>query len=629
MHGSTELRYDAEVPDTLDLAERARWGVNALLGVIDPGRGFQPHQCMRHYRNPPVLSPEPGGYVFAGGNEMWGKHAEALLEMRLASGSDQEPGRDDETVRGMVSCIEGDGLLYSYIKKVDAERLVDAEDFADLVSGARAMLALIAKHQVDGEREWLRHAGRLAQGYVRHAVRRADYAYYPDGHVGGAISRPRSGWKSDAEPIGTKVADSRDWYECASNVLFTYGGIVQALCRWHRVSGDRDALDLAGALVRFMTLPRFWVPEAGPGAVVGAEHAHFEGHIHATARGLWGLLEYADLANDERLKSFVRDGYEYIRCFGIARIGLFGETCTVGDMTSLAVRLSDAGVGDFWEDVDQYARNHLAELQVLDPGPIRAIAAASPAVPVRPWEDPDRFVERTMGCLCDDALHPTVSTPGLMLCCTYNGLIGYYHAWEGIVRCRGGAAQVNLLLNRASPWLDVDSHLPYEGKAVIRNKTARAIAVRIPRWADLPAVACTVNGRKAEPFPMGRYLVFEGTRGGDELRLEFPIVESTASYTVGWAGIHVPGWTEVTRLLDQDKPVAGTDYQVSAAPRTGPSANSPRPVFTIRFRGNDVVDIAPRETGLGYPLYRRDHLRGSRAPMRKVARVVAPRVIDI
>ena len=133
-----------------------------------------------------------------------------------------------------------------------------------------------------------------------------------------------------------------------------------------------------GPLARFMQLPRFWVPEAGPGAVVGREHAHFEGHIHATARGLWGLLEYADLANDERLKSFVRDGYEYIRSFGIARIGLFGETCTVGDMTSLAVRLSDAGVGDYWEDVDQYARNHLAEMQILDPAPIAAIAAASP-----------------------------------------------------------------------------------------------------------------------------------------------------------------------------------------------------------------------------------------------------------
>lgn len=622
-------RYEAEVPDTLDLAERARSGVHALLGVIDPSRGFQPHQCMRHYRNPPVLSPEPGGYIFAGGNEMWGKHAEALAEMRLMSGSDEEPGLDRASLAGMVACIEDDGLIWSYVKKVDANRLVDGEDFADLVSGARAILALLARHQIDGDREWLRHAGRLADGYSRAAVRRDGYAYYPDGHVGGAVSKPRSGWKSLAEPSGASLAASRDWYECASNVLFTYGGIVQALCRWHRASGDRGALELAGAIARFMVLPRFWVPEASPGAVVASEHAQFEGHLHATARGLWGLLEYADLANDERLKAFVRDGYEYLRTFGIARIGLFGEGCTVGDMTSLAVRLSDAGVGDYWEDADQYVRNHLAELQVLDPEPIRAIAAASPAAPVKPWEDPSRFVERTLGCLCDDALHPTLATPGLMLCCTYNGLIGYYHAWEGIVRCRGGVAQVNLLLNRASPWLDVDSHLPYEGKVVLRNKCARTIAVRIPRWVDAAGVACTRGGRRDEPARLGGFLVFEGTRPDDEVQLEFPMIESTASYTVGWAGIQVPGWTEVTRLLDQDKPPQPFEYQVSSVPRTGPASNAPRPAFSIAFRGNDVVAISPRETGHGYPLYRRDHLRAGRAPLRKVTRVVSQRVIEI
>jgi hypothetical protein len=622
---STASRYDAEVPDTLDLAERARLGVNALLGVLDPGRRFQPHQCQRHYRRPPVLSPEPGGYLFDCGNEMWGKHAEALAEMRLMSSSDQEPGLDGDSLRGMVSCIEDDGLFYSYAKKVDGDRLSDGDDFSDLLGGARVLLALVAKHQVDADPAWLRHAARLAEGFKRHAVQRRDYAYYPDGHVGGAVSRPRSGWKSDAEPAGTNLADTRNWYECASNVLFSHGGIVQALCRWHRTSGDRAARELAGRIAQFMLQPRFWVPEAGPGAVVGAEHAHFEGHLHATARGLWGLLEYADLANDERLKAFVRDGYEYLRCFGIARIGLFGETCTVGDMTSLAVRLSDAGVGDYWEDADQYTRNHLAELQVLDPGPIRAIAAASPTAPVRSWEDPDRFVERTMGCLCDDALHPTLSTPGLMHCCTYNGLIGYYHAWEGIVRCHGGAAQVNLLLNRASPWLDVESHLPYEGKVILRNKTARTIAVRVPRWVELAGVACTVDGKKIEPFLLGRYLVFEGMHRGGVVQLEFPMAESTATYTVGWAGIQVPGWTEVTRLLEQNKPVLPTDYQVSEAPK----GVGPLPVFTIRFRGNDVMDILPRETGSGYPLYRRRHLRAGPAPTRKVTRVVTPGVIDI
>jgi hypothetical protein len=32
--------YETEIPDTLDLAQRARWGVNALVEVVDRSRGL-------------------------------------------------------------------------------------------------------------------------------------------------------------------------------------------------------------------------------------------------------------------------------------------------------------------------------------------------------------------------------------------------------------------------------------------------------------------------------------------------------------------------------------------------------------------------------------------------------------
>ena len=41
---------------------------------------------------------------------------------------------------------------------------------------------------------------------------------------------------------------------------------------------------------------------------------------------------------------------------------------------------------------------------------------------------------------------------------------------------------MNLLLNRASPWVDIDSSLPYEGLVRIRNKVADTVAVRVPGW---------------------------------------------------------------------------------------------------------------------------------------------------
>jgi hypothetical protein len=41
---------------------------------------------------------------------------------------------------------------------------------------------------------------------------------------------------------------------------------------------------------------------------------------------------------------------------------------------------------------------------------------------------------------------------------------------------------VNLLLNRASAWADLDSYIPYEGRVDVRVKRDCELAVRIPEW---------------------------------------------------------------------------------------------------------------------------------------------------
>ena len=161
---------------------------------------------------------------------------------------------------------------------------------------------------------------------------------------------------------------------------------------------------------------------------------------------------------------------------------------------------------------------------------------------------------------------------------------------------------------------------------VVKNKTAQKISLRIPRWADKPAVRGTINGAAVAPFWLGQYIVFDEVQPNDVLVVEFPMVESSATYTVGWGGIQIPGWTEVTLPLDQEKPSGPTDYQVSA---TLKGTKAALPVFTMHFKGNDLVDITPRESGLGYPLYERSHYKQHKAPLKKVTRFVGPTVIDI
>ena len=110
-----------------------------------------------------------------------------------------------------------------------------------------------------------------------------------------------------------------------------------------------------------------------------------------------------------------------------------------------------------------------------------------------------------------------------MQCCTGNGTQGLYYAWEGIVRCSDGKnAQVNLLLNRASPWLDVDSYLPFEGKAVIKNKTAQRVSIRISSWIDRRELRLEVNDQTIRPFWVGNYVVVDELKPGDRITHSVP-----------------------------------------------------------------------------------------------------------
>ena len=57
-----------------------------------------------------------------------------------------------------------------------------------------------------------------------------------------------------------------------------------------------------------------------------------------------------------------------------------------------------------------------------------------------------------------------------------------YLIGDSIMEAKGDQLKVNLLMNRASPWADLDSYIPYEGKAVLKiKKPMKSVLVRIPQ----------------------------------------------------------------------------------------------------------------------------------------------------
>lgn len=612
------IRYGAIVPDTLDLAERAWFALNAICRCIDPDVSHHMFfHAFHHYRTPFLQHHNSDCTCDP-------KFAETIVLLRIMCGSGEFADLESAQRAELLGRVEH-GL---YWRRYDSSRPWDhaysaldapaAEDNAGVMGAAQMLRALMAWREVAGRSDWDDVIHSIVRGLDRIAVRRDDYSYFPYGACE-PFGYPRCGWPNTDEPTSET--------EGGEGAVACYQAIaLNGLMRWYTADGDPLALELAGRLARFAMMPKFWggvpdpngdrrglqpnVPARGPDPVciAGAEQGHWYSHHHARCQTLRGLLDYATVTGESRVLEFVRRAYEYTLSLSIPRIGWVNtrpavtnlcEGCSLGDMAALGIRLTDAGAGDYWDDVDALVRNHLVEQQLLRADLLERIAQASPPrpAPERPpapqEESTEDVIARTIGLFAAFSSPVSVPNPWVMQCCTSNCSRGLYYAWEGAVREDGsGVTQVNLLLNRAATTLDVESHLPHEGKVTVRNKSTRRIVVRIPSWVSRSRLQANRSGKPSSLVWMGNRLLFDDVEPGDRIDLEFPVAESTAHYTVA-----------------SGMPAAETTYRCT-------------------FRASTLIDIGPRDSRItSYPLYLREHLRRERAPMKSVERFVPGRQI--
>ena len=568
--------YEAEIPDTLDLADHAKLGLNHFLEIM----------CDEHDGEMPLIINFATPFLRMHGNALGAcqcKALEATAFLRLMTGSTDGLTREAKMVEMMVSMFGADGLHW-VPGSPDKEWLNIPEPFVMVHGQGRILRAMVAWAQYTGDAAWRDRINGLVDGIDRIVVHKDDYAYFPvHGHYEGEYLRScytAKGWRDPVEPTHEKFGEEGSLFNHQGHVP---GGMATS----YLLTGNEKALRLSGELVRFLRKSQFWADwEKGDYPyVIGAEHAHWQGHYHGYLNTLRALLDYAVVAGDARLMAFVRDGYEWTRQINLARIGYFdGQGCSCGRIIGLAVKLSMTGVGDYWEDVDHYIRNQGVEMQIVaeDMQHMQSFCKGE-------LDESARSVfEKSIG-----GYSARLIKNATWLCCSPHGYMGLFYAWDGMLRCDGTVARVNLLLNRASPVLDVDSYLPYEGKVVLRNKQAKEVFVRVPLWVDKNAVDCAVNDKRAQKVWFGQYLNFQGLEPGDAVAVEFPMVETTEQWT----------------LTNQFNP------------------DSTR--FRCRFKGNTLTDISPPLTE-GSPLYKRraEKYKGARAPMKQVTRYVTPQTLQ-
>jgi hypothetical protein len=575
--------YQATVPDTLDLATRAALSVDVLTHNVDPQVGYYVWQSFEF--EPNSAGPNPRSHA----SNLTAKNLRALPWLRTMCGSREFVEEESQTLGAMLANVREDGLLY-----LPVDEGYHKKNTCYPATQATVALACDTHYAMDGNPAWLDWMQLMVAGLTRVAIRVKDRAYFPPESVltpegkwvWGLRSKPQIPYNPPDEPVLEGQGDE-------GFPKFEQAYPMRAMTRACRRSRDVDVLELLERLKRFDLKPTLWENTSLEG-YEGNEHGIFGGHFHGHTNALLGLLDLAEFQNDTWLKQLVREAYDNAVHNGVARTGWYpcwirpvkykrstdlpdlAEGCGVVEMAELGVRLSDAG-SDYWDDVEATVRNQMAEQQYSDVRLMRRIAGGGPAT---------KYLEHFVGGFTVG--HPTAVLPSVYGCCSANGAIGLYYAWEGITRFNDGVATVNMFLNRASSWMDVDSYLPYEGKVELHNKQARTTLVRIPKWVELEEVKSFVKGNRARAARSQRYLVFEGLRNGDTIRLEFPNPESQEEYTIN-----------------------NTKYRMT-------------------FRGNTLIDIEPRtKDSKLVPAYQRAHYRQQKAPMRTVTRFAAERILPL
>ncbi|MSP13393.1 MAG: hypothetical protein EXR62_10620 [Chloroflexi bacterium] len=601
-------RYTRLVPDTLDLQERAALAVHGLTAPTDPAADYEIYWILFPRTRPPLMQHDWCDLTQA-------KYMEVLPLVRLASGSELNLHVERRWLETIFQMQGPDGLLYypkigrPWWQVVHFGAPTPGDHYFSLYAGGRLLNAITIYDQLTGDEVW-RAAGRqFVDGLARLALDEGGLASFQWMQYGPGGSLPPG-----VDPRFTPGYNMANW--TAPN--------IGALAHTYRTTGYAPALELAGKLARWVvqrsnhfdangtfiheparsdaSISDAKIADVAGGNPGLAPYAHFHGHTIT----LLALLEYALLAGDREVLDLVTNGYRYGRAQGDLLTGYFPEvvgrgnfedceTCCVADMVSLALKLSAAGLGDYWDEADRWLRNQLVENQMTQADWTWRFWEMGPAHP-RDFDlrnsqlDPthqtaDRALERHIGGFASHAAANDFShgRSGVTGCCTGNGARTLYQAWEHILDYADGKLRVNLLLNRASPWADVDSYIPYEGQVDISMKQSCDLAVRLPEWVQPDQVICCVDGAARAVGCEGRYAQVGQVGAGQVVVLAFPIAER----------------------LDQ--------------------IYIQKHRFTLVRKGNEVVSIDP--PGQYYPLYQRDHYRQREVRWRQMERFVPQKSI--
>lgn len=482
---TTEVKK--QIPDTLLLEERAKLAMNAIIGMAD-----EDHEYIPFFNATLVESP---AFMTHGSWDYGSSHGRLIDAATLARHmSGVEDGKDIEAKykENLLSFFREDGLSYrGHLPRKDWEG-----KYANLIDQRAVILSLTSWYMESKDPKVKEAADRHVAALKRIAIKERDVWYFP------ASEYSVDGWPSP-NAVNLRLAPDPASF-C--------GRLIMPLLKYHELTGNKDAFELC----RFFTA--LIVEKSGIYNEDGSFNdslAYRSGHFHTRIGTLDGLARFGAFTKDASLLHFVKKSLDWVRtkttAFGwtpgdLQEQQFEHETCSLVDMIATGITLAQNGYSEYWGVVEKYLRNHLTETQLTDLEWVKDLDHKNDDIVGR--KTFYNVAKRTQGAFAGysapndfvcDVNHGRGHTSDLQTCCIGSGTRGLYMGWSNIVTEHAGIVRVNLLLSRATRWLDIDSHLPHEGRLDLTiNEEIEELHVRIPDWAGFHKVRIHRQGANGE-----------------------------------------------------------------------------------------------------------------------------------
>lgn len=513
-----QLSADHPRPETYFLQEAVDRGLTAIANRLDRNENFRPFFEIQ-------LNPSPFlEHSIWDLGDMCGRFTDAFMLGRQMTGFDQFREEENALRKLLPLC----------------------DPYANPFMAGRMLIAFVDEYLAEPIPEYRKQVDDLVTLIGTKMTYQDDYACY---------FRHPKGWKTVNDAV---------FGDFTGYPTFPIGGIILALARYTETVRAPESEVLLDKLCRFV------LHESGTFEPDGRYkgHTHSGGILTAAA----GIMRWALRRNDQQTIEQMKNAFDWTMKYssswgwvpdGLGPENASCESCSITDALHLALLIARHLDTSYYAIVERYARNQLLENQFRHPEKM---------LPSAPFPNKDKVTSALLGSWASwskpNSLDNSTSVEG---CCLGSGIRACFLVWDDSITKQEDMVRVNMALSRNSPWMEVISYQPYQGRLDLIIHDAPTLQVRIPEWVNENEIVVT-TGEQTLKFQMmpNRYIQLQGLKPVDHLRVEYPL-----------------------RQMHNEEMVSGQTYNVC-------------------WRGDTVVSVLPE--GKKYPLFVRNWMEKAEAP---------------